>query len=66
MSVARIAAARFRISGDARMIDSLREDVSRHPNDFVSFNHWNTPPGPEGKCLDSFGSAYNAQQCSND
>lgn len=36
MSVARIAAARFRISGDARMIDSLREDVSRHPNDFVS------------------------------
>lgn len=24
-------------SGDARMIDSLREDVSRHPNDFVSF-----------------------------
>lgn len=24
-------------SGDARMIDSLREDVSRHPDDFVSF-----------------------------
>jgi hypothetical protein len=24
-------------SGDARMIDSLREDVSRHPNDFMSF-----------------------------
>lgn len=24
-------------SGDARMIDSLREDVSRHPEDFVSF-----------------------------
>ncbi len=24
-------------SGDARMLDSLREDVARHPDDFVSF-----------------------------
>jgi hypothetical protein len=24
-------------SGDARMLDSLREDVALHPDDFVSF-----------------------------
>jgi hypothetical protein len=38
MRLARTPGVMIKIeSGDARMIDSLREDVSRHPNDFMSF-----------------------------